>query len=538
MNRTRPNILLITADQWRGDHLGALHHPVVQTPHLDALAQEGTLFARHFSQAYPCGPARASLVTGLYPHKHRSIANGVPLDRRHPTLFTELRAAGYRPTLFGYTDTTLDPRGKPYGDPDNGDYENVCPGIVADTLMTERAAPWLAFLHANGYTVKHPDAGRDGILRERAFDEPALFSAEHSESHFLTDRFLGWLAVAGSAPFCAHLSFFSPHPPFTAPAPYHAAYRARATDGTMPPPIGAMPRGDVDRPYFSATDIDAHSAQHPLLPALYARMKAGNFAEGLTGLSLAQTAATIDHVRAVYAAQISEVDHQIGRVMAALRASGRWHDTIVIFTADHGEQLFDHGMLGKVGYFDQAAHIPLIVRDPRRVADPGRGKIVSQFTETVDVLPTVLDAAGTDIPANADGHSLLSLCAGNVPAFWRDEAHWSYDFRNIRTHHMERKLNLPSDWCNLQVVRTDTLKYVHFAGLPPVLFDLKNDPDEWHNVADDPAHQALRLEGLERMMTWRQRHEDRALTGYLAHAGTLYRDRIDDPPDWPAHRSH
>ena len=68
----------------------------------------------------------------------------MPLDARHPTLFTELRRAGYRPTLFGYTDTTLDPRGKPPGDPDNGDYENVCPGMAVDTLLTERATPWLA----------------------------------------------------------------------------------------------------------------------------------------------------------------------------------------------------------------------------------------------------------------------------------------------------------------------------------------------------------------------------------------------------------
>lgn len=122
---TRPNILLVTADQWRCDLLGSARHPFARTPHLDALAREATRFTRHYCQAYPCGPARAGLLTGLYPHKHRVVGNGVPLDARHATLFSELRRCGYRPTLFGYTDVALDPRNKPEQDPDNGDYENV-----------------------------------------------------------------------------------------------------------------------------------------------------------------------------------------------------------------------------------------------------------------------------------------------------------------------------------------------------------------------------------------------------------------------------
>ena len=159
-------------------------------------------------------------MTGLYAHKHRSIGNGVPLDARHPTLFTQLRRAGYRPTLFGYTDTTLDPRGKPARDPDNGDYENVCPGMAVDTLLTERATPWLADLKRKGYDVPDPDAGRDGIFNQRGFGEPAVFAREDSDTAFLTDRFLNWLGVAGATPFCAHLSFIAPHPPFAAAAPY------------------------------------------------------------------------------------------------------------------------------------------------------------------------------------------------------------------------------------------------------------------------------------------------------------------------------
>ena len=105
------NVLFITADQWRGDCLSALNHPVVRTPNLDALAAEGVLFRRHFANAVPCGPSRASLHTGMYLQNHRSGTNGTPLDARHTNWAKEAAAHGYDPVLFGYTDTSLDPRG-------------------------------------------------------------------------------------------------------------------------------------------------------------------------------------------------------------------------------------------------------------------------------------------------------------------------------------------------------------------------------------------------------------------------------------------
>ncbi|MDX7953247.1 sulfatase-like hydrolase/transferase [Lichenihabitans sp. Uapishka_5] len=499
---TRPSILLITADQWRGDHLGCAGHPFAVTPNLDALAREGTRFARHYGQAYPCAPARAGLVTGLYAHNHRVISNGTPLDARHPTLFTALRRAGYRPTLFGYTDTALDPRGRAPGDPDLGDYENVCPGLAVDTLLTERATPWLAHLAARGHAIADPDAGRDGIYARRPFGEPTAFAAEESETAFLTDRFLSWLSVAGAEPFCAHLSFIAPHPPFAAAAPWAGLIDPDAV--TMPIGGGAVEAG-----------------QHPLLAALLARTNMAGFAPGLAGLAAHADARTIRTVRATYAGLAAEVDHNIGRIVAALKAAGRWDSTVLVFTGDHGEQLFDHGLLGKTGYFDQSAHVPLILRDPRPEADLGRNRTVAQFTESIDVMPTVLALAGLDRLDNADGESLLPFCRGETPPGWRDEAHWAFDFRDPRGRHFETLFGLPSERCNLQVLRTDRLKYVHFAGQPPVLFDLHDDPDETRNCAADPGARALLLEGLHRMMTWRLGHEDRALTRFVCRGGTM-----------------
>ncbi|MBU0885570.1 MAG: sulfatase-like hydrolase/transferase, partial [Alphaproteobacteria bacterium] len=106
----RKNVLLIVVDQWRGDTLPMLGHPVVKTPNIASLAAEGVTFARHYTQAVPCGPARASLLTGLYMMNHRAVQNTIPLDARHTNVAKEARKKGYDPAIVGYTTTTPDPR--------------------------------------------------------------------------------------------------------------------------------------------------------------------------------------------------------------------------------------------------------------------------------------------------------------------------------------------------------------------------------------------------------------------------------------------
>ena len=126
----KPNILLITADQWRGDCLSAIGHPTVRTPNVDALAREGVLFRRHYAGTAPCSPARATLYTGLYQANHRVCQNGSPLDARFDNLALAARRAGYDPTLFGYTDVSPDPRVVDPQDPVLTSYEGVLPGFT------------------------------------------------------------------------------------------------------------------------------------------------------------------------------------------------------------------------------------------------------------------------------------------------------------------------------------------------------------------------------------------------------------------------
>ena len=216
---------------------------------------------------------------------------------------------------------------------------------------------------------------------------------------------------------------------------------------------------------------------------------------------------------------MSEVDDNLGRLFDAIKRLGQWDQTLIIFTSDHGEQMGDHWLMSKSGYFDQSYHIPLIVRDPRAGADVTRGKRVPQFTENVDIMPTMLEWLDLDIPSQCDGDSLMPLITrDSAPTGWRNEVHWQFDFRNPADPAVESALGLTQHQCALNVIRDECYKYVHFTALPPLFFDLKEDPGEFTNCAENPDYQGLVLEYAQKLISWRMNHEDRALTETLLSA--------------------
>ena len=222
------NVLFVTADQWRGDSLSCLGHPAARTPVLDRLAADAVLFERHFAAATPCGPSRASLHTGLYALNHRSITNGTPLDARHKTLAGLVRGAGYDPVLFGYTDTSVDPRTVPADSPWLRTYEGVAPGFRIELRLPEAEEPYLDWLAERGYgRLSYAEVYGGG------FRSPAPFRAEDSVTAFLADRFLAWLDRQGREPWFAHLTFLKPHPPFVAAEPWYSSVAPSA----VPPPV-------------------------------------------------------------------------------------------------------------------------------------------------------------------------------------------------------------------------------------------------------------------------------------------------------------
>ena len=343
----------------------------------------------HFANAAPCGPSRASLHTGMYLQNHRSGTNGTPLDARHTNWAKEVAAAGYDPVLFGYTDTSIDPRGVDADDPWLRTYEGPLPGIRPIVMMGEKPAAWTDWLKAQGLC----GAGRHPLcLFASVRPAPTTKTARRCRSRLpirprsTTPRSSSIAASTTSAtpkgPFVAHLSILRPHPPFIAPEPYNAMYDPLSVPG------------------FARRDTpDEEAAQHPWLAHQLSRRL----------FRAPANEKKLRRLKAVYYGLMSEVDAALGRVFALLKETGRWDNTLIVFTSDHGEQMGDHWLLGKCGYFDASYRIPLIVRDPRASADAHAAASVESFTENVDIMPTMLEALGLDIPVQCDGRSLAPV---------------------------------------------------------------------------------------------------------------------------------
>jgi arylsulfatase A-like enzyme len=214
---------------------------------------------------------------------------------------------------------------------------------------------------------------------------------------------------------------------------------------------------------------------------------------------------------------LAEVDHQVGRLLDTLSALSVDEDTIVVFSSDHGEFLGDHGLMSKLGFHDQAYHIPLIVRYPA-LGGPG-GLVVDEFTENVDIMPTVLDLVGLPVPAQCQGRSLRPFLEGGSVEGWRTSTHWEFDFRVFA-----REAGLLLTACNLAAHRDRSGKYVHFAGMPPIFYDLESDPDETRPLHDHPEMARYAAELLD----WRMRSDDETLARRLATPHGML--TLEDPP--------
>jgi arylsulfatase A-like enzyme len=387
-------------------------------------------------------------------------------------------------------------------------------------LFNDYMASWMNRLRRKGYAF----TGRADVFRPREDlplpagrghrYRPTLFRAEDSDTNFMADLAIDWLegkrAEGLDQDWFLHCVFLRPHPPVITPEPYNALYD----------PAG------VPFPRRRAT-TEEEAAQHPYLKLWIDCLSGDNgYDEHNPHNLVTMPELELRQMRACYYGMISEVDDAVGRLVAHLKASGEYDRTLIVFTCDHGEMGGDHYTWGKELYFDQSFRIPLIIRDPRQAGDSARGRQIDAFTESVDIMPTILDWLGLEVPAECDGASLLPFIAGATPADWRTEAHMELDFRttpNLRGFDAEAALGLAPDDCQLAILRGRRWKYVHFAALPPLLFDLERDPGEMQNLADDPAHAPVVRDCAQRMLSWRMRHAERTLTNLH-----LWRDGMID----------
>jgi arylsulfatase A-like enzyme len=479
---SRMNILFVMTDQFRADCLSCAGHPVVRTPNLDALAGEGVRFSNAFVQSAVCGPSRMCYYTGRYPHATRSPWNEVPLPADERTMGHYFSDAGYRATLCGKTHYVADPFDLPKGDPGRDVIQHrTLAGLEEWELNDGKGAGWQRYLAEKGYPadivenpfkVQMPDDA-EGV-DPSAY--PLYLKAEDHDTAFNTNRAIAFMEDAGDRPWFLHLSYFRPHLPIVAPDPYHRMYDP----------------ADSPEPNRDPSELEN---PHPLhVPYRIERRSLDYDKE-----------AVWRQRRATYYGLITEIDDHLGRLFAWMKERDLWENTLILFTSDHGEYVGDHWMFEKELFYDEAYRVPFIVRDPRSQADGRRGAVEEAFVESVDVVPTFLEAAGIDPSPAIQGRSLVPLLQGAKPDGWRGEVYADWDYRFYWT---PKKLGIPPEKCRGWMVRDTEFNYWHFNGVPDVLFDLKKDPKELRNVAEDPAYSEVVQRYRVKLMDWRMTNED------------------------------
>ncbi len=497
----RRKVLFIIADQLRADCITGALADHVDLPNIRALQGDAVTFSKHFSVTNPCGPSRASIFTGLYAMNHRSTRNATPMAHDLPNIAREMRKSGYEPKLFGYTDTSRDPRRHHPNDPALKTEEEVLPGFreVLEMRYME-SYPWRADLKAKGYDIPDYSHFYDAISpdpnRPARPSDPPFYRAEDSDTAFLTNAVINHLSVHTDQDWFATVTYLRPHPPLVAPAPYNRMYDP--DDLPMPARMGTP---------------EQEAAVHPFIAGAASATPMESTVRGCDGQVNSRNDDDVQQLRALYLGLATEVDHHVGRIIEFLKETGQYDDTLIVLKADHGEMLGDHHLWGKQHIYDPAYRIPLIIRDP---ANPGQhGTTVNAFSETIDITPTILDLIGRPVPPGMDGKSLKPFLQGLTPAGWKDCVHLELNFAEPDCiTPAQHATGLSREECNLAILREDRFKLAHFnGGLAPLLFDLENDPDEMRNIADDPKHTATLLRMAQKLLSHRMKHADQTLTG-------------------------
>jgi arylsulfatase A-like enzyme len=513
------NVLFIMADQLRWDHLGCTGHPYLRTPNIDALARRGVRFANAFVQSGVCGPSRMSYYTGRYPISHGATWNRVPLSVGEVTLGEMLSGHGLSLALAGKTHVMVDHEGLRRLQLDGGSelatllarggFEEIDRYDGHHAPGDESGYP--AFLRAHGYDgadpwSEHVISAVDAEGRVvsgwhmRNVHLPARVREEHSETAYMTDQAIAYMQHMGDRPWVLHLSYVKPHWPYMAPAPYHALYTA---DQCLP----------VVRREQELDDA------HPVLAAYRQQEECVSF----------QRDDCIRVVRPAYQGLVAQLDHHLGRLFDHMDGQGLLADTLIVFTADHGDFLGDHWLGEKELFYDTVQKVPMIVVDPRAAADATRGSVEHRFVESVDVLPTVLDALDIALPTHrVEGCSLLPLLRGESVAGWRDATYSELDYSY---RHARLTLGKDVQQCRAFSLRSARWRYVYWLDEPEQLFDLDADPQEFEDLGRDAGsegtREALRTRLLDVLA--RRRHRTtvteasvRAATGAYKKAGVFF----------------
>jgi arylsulfatase A-like enzyme len=470
----RPNILFIMTDQQRGDCVGANGNTIIKTPNMDRLAARGANFTHAYVASPVCVPSRISLFTGRYAHSHRNRVNYTPLDHSEILLQARLKDAGYRTASVGKLH---------YFPPTPEEAHRTGFDIVElhDSIsFLDRYSDYVKWRQTNDpkKDIKNYHAiAKDVAPGKNPF--LAALDAPYTDTAWVGERARYWLGelTKSAQPFFLYVSFWKPHSPYDVAAPYDSMYN------------------DVEIPIpESVTDNDLQSLPLPLLKQA---------TRG--GGPPARPREKVEWAYRSYYGTISHVDHEIGLLLDALEASGQADNTLVVFTSDHGDQLFEHHITDKNCFFEPSVRVPFMVSLPGRIK-PAQ---YDQLMESVDLMPTLLEFIGVPEPRECQGRSFAPLIADMGRAY---TPHTEVFSENIIPEVITSgNLDMPFEkgkgiagirHPDAKMVRTDRWKYCYYPEGYAELYDEKNDPGERTNLAGKPENHAIEEDLKTRILNW------------------------------------
>lgn len=428
---TRPNILLIQADQLAGPAMPMNGNTIVQSPHVSRMAEEGVTFLNAYCNNPVCGPSRASMLTGQMSSTVGNFDNGGEFLSSHPTFAHYLRFLGYRTCLSGKMHFVG-------GDQLHGFEERVTTDVYPSDYGW--AADWSQqeepYSPSRMSMINITDAGVCARGLQIDYDEDVCYQA--------VQTLYDYARSTDERPFMMTVSFTHPHNPFVTQQEFWDLYDHDAINMPSVPHIPVEERDPWSQRYYYTIRQDEHEV-------------------------------TDEHIRTsrhAYYGMISYLDSLVGRILKALDDCGYSDNTYVIFTSDHGEMLGERGMWFKFNPYEWSVKVPMVITGPGM----RQGATVSNGVSLLDFLPTFLDIAAPgqwpELAEPIDGVSLMEQLTSDA----------------VREDDIMMEYTGEGTYAPCMMLRKDGFKYVHCRTDPPMMFDLENDPGEVTNLAQDPAH--------------------------------------------------
>ena len=485
----KPNLVFIFSDQQRQDTMACYGNNWIKTPHLNKLANRSFVFKNAYVTQPVCTPSRASIMTGLYPHAAGPVLNGIELADNVKSV-AEMISDNYTCGYFGkwhlgHGDTAQHGFSTWVSTEDGYEGKFVRGGPISNR------SDYHQHLVDNGFV---PDK-TDGKVNTFSHNNLVSFPAEYQMAPYLGDRAAEFIEDNKDQPFVMYVSCIEPHSPY----------------------IGSM------QDTYNAEELPVGPTflKKPENVSLLNRLKAEYYLQYMEGGDPSQdsymsTWAAVGEdvttelgwrpLRAHYYGTVSLVDEMVGKITSALEHADLTNDTIIVFTSDHGDLLGDHAMLEKRSFYEESARVPLIISIPSITTT--QTEIDGSFSQ-IDLVPTLLDLLGQDVPDHLHGESRLDVLQGTRSLHGNDVI---VEWNGIREGHFDRGQATPEiDRMNHSMWRSiihDRWKLNLCSGDQNELFDLNNDPYEENNLFNEPDQKDRITDMTARIRIWQNRTGD------------------------------